>query len=110
MGWIPYKTRMAAPQAPILLFGSYGELDLFASVDEAERVIDPHALDDGQLSCADATGQIYRVLEVGRSVRITETGSTEPEVVRERLAERLREEGELHRLVERAVERFGFRR
>ena len=47
---------------------------------------------------------------VGRSVRITETGSTEPEVVRARLAERLREEGELDRLVERAIERFGYRR
>jgi hypothetical protein len=110
LGWIPYKTRMAATRAPILLFGSYGELDLFASVDEAERVIDPHALDDGQLACADATGQIYRVLEVGRSIRITETGSTEPEVVRARLAARLREEGELDRLVERAIERFGYRR
>ena len=110
MGWIPYKSGMAAPQAPILLFGSYGELDLFASVDEAERVIDPHALDDGQLACADASGQIYRVLEVGRSIRITETGATEPEVVRARLAERLREEGELGVLVERAIERFGYRR
>ena len=101
---------MAAPQAPILLFGSYGELDLFASVDEAERVIDPHALDDGQLSCADSAGQILRVLSVGHSIRLTETGAAEPEEVRARLAARLREEGELDRLVERAVERFGYRR
>jgi hypothetical protein len=101
---------MAAPQAPILLFGSYGELDLFASVDEAERVIDPDALDDGQLACADARGHILRVLSVGRGVRLTETGATEPEQIRARLAERLREEGELDRLVERALERFGYRR
>ena len=39
-------------QAPILLFGSYGELDLFASVTEAERAIDPWALADGQLAAA----------------------------------------------------------
>jgi hypothetical protein len=110
LGRISYKRGMAAPQAPILLFGSYGELDLFASVDEAERVIDPHALDDGQLSCADASGQILRVLSVGRSIRLTETGAADPEEVRARLAERLREEGNLDRLVERAIERFGYRR
>ena len=68
---------MAAPQAPILLFGSYGELEVFASVDDAERVIDPQALDDGQLACADATGHILRVLPVGRSIRLTETGAAE---------------------------------
>ena len=40
----------------------------------------------------------------------TDTGASEPEVIRARLSERLHEEGELDRLVERAVERFGFRR
>jgi hypothetical protein len=41
-------------QAPILLFGSYGELDVYASVSDAERTIDPWTLADGQLSAADA--------------------------------------------------------
>ena len=97
-------------QAPILLFGSYGELDVFASVTEAERAIDPWALSDGQLAAADASGRVLRVLAVGASVRLTDTGMSEPEQIRARLAERLREDGNLDRLVERAVERFGYRR
>lgn len=96
--------------APILLFGSYGELDLFASVTEAERAIDPRSLDDGQLAAADASGRELRVLPVGRTVRLTDTGAVDPERVRALLAERLREDGNLDRLVERAVERFGYRR
>ena len=40
---------------------------------------------------------------------LTDTGSVEPETIRSRLAERLREEGNLDRLVARAVERFGYR-
>lgn len=75
-------------QAPILLFGSYGELDLFASV--TEHAIDPWALADGQLAAADASGRVLRVLPVGRSVTLTDTGSVEPETIRSRLAERLR--------------------
>ena len=71
-------------EAPILLVGSYGELDVFASVTEAERAIDPWAL--------------------------TDTGSSEPEQIRAKLAERLREDGSLDLLVKRAVERFGYRR
>ena len=86
---------MTTAQAPILLFGSYGELDLFASVAEAERAIDPWALADGQLAAADASGRVLRVLAVGPSVRLTDTGASEPEQIRARLAERLREEGEL---------------
>ena len=58
-------------QAPILLFGSYGELDVFASVTEAERAIDPWALSDGQLSAADASGRVLRVLSVGASACAT---------------------------------------
>jgi hypothetical protein len=54
-------------QAPILLFGSYGELDVFASITEAERAIDPWALSDGQLAAADASGRVLRVLSVGAS-------------------------------------------
>ena len=46
-------------QAPILLFGSYGELDLFASVDDAERAIDPWSLSEGQLSACDARTGAY---------------------------------------------------
>jgi hypothetical protein len=97
-------------QSPILLFGSYGELDLFDSVTEAERAIDPWALADGQLAAADASGRMLRVLSVGASVRLTETGSTDPEQVRAKLAERLHEDGKLDRLVERAIERYGYRR
>ena len=97
-------------QAPILLFGSYGELDVFASITEAERAIDPWALSDGQLAAADASGRVLRVLSVGASVRLTDTGASEPERIRATLAERLHEEGELDVLVERAVARFGFRR
>ena len=100
----------ASPQAPILLFGSYGELDLFASVTEAERSIDPWALSDGQLAAADASGRVLRVLSIGSSVRLTETGATDPEQIRAKLAERLAEDGNLDRLVERAIERFGYRR
>jgi hypothetical protein len=98
------------PQAPILLFGSYGELDLFASVTEAERSIDPWALADGQLAAADASGRMLRVLSVGPSVRLTDTGATDPEQIRAKLAERLAEDGALDRLVERAIERYGYRR
>ena len=98
------------PQAPILLFGSYGELDLYASVADAERGIDPWALSDGMLSAADATGRVLRVLSIGQSVQLTDTGATEPEQVRARLSERLREDGNLDRLVERAIERFGYSR
>ena len=97
-------------QAPILLFGSYGELDVFASVTEAERAIDPGSLSDAQLAAADASGRVLRVLSVGASVRLTDTGATDPEQIRARLAERLREDGNLERLVERAIERFGYRR
>ena len=97
------------PQAPIFLFGSYGELDVFASVTEAERAIDSWALSDGQLAAADASGRVLRVLPVGASVRLTDTGASEPEQIRTRLAERLREDGNLDRLVQRAVERYGFR-
>lgn len=100
----------APPQAPILLFGSYGELDVYASVDDAERAIDPWSLSDGQLSACDASGRVLRVLSVGASIRLTDTGASEPEVIRARLSERLHEDGELDRLVERAVERYGFRR
>jgi len=100
---------MTAAQAPILLFGSYGELDVFASVTEAERAIDPWTLADGQLAAADASGRVLRVLSVGASVRLTDTGAVDPEWIRARLAERLREDGNLDRLVERAVERYGFR-
>jgi hypothetical protein len=96
--------------APILVFGSYGELDLFDSVTEAERAIDPWALSDGQLAAADASGRVLRVLSVGASVRLTDTGAIDPEQVRARLAERLQEDGNLDRLVERAIERYGFRR
>jgi hypothetical protein len=103
------ETAMTA-QSPILLFGSYGELDVFASVTEAEQSIDPWALSDGQLAAADASGRVLRVLSVGSSVRLTDTGDSDPERVRAKLAERLREDGELERLVERAVERFGYRR
>src|ERR1700741_4018145 len=97
-------------QAPILLFGSYGELDLFDSVTEAERAIDPWALSDGQLSAADASGRVLRVLSVGPGVRLPEPGPPAREQVRAKLAERLREDGSLDRLVERAIERFGYRR
>ncbi len=97
-------------QAPIILFGSYGELDIFASVTEAERSIDPWALADGQLAAADASGRVLRVLPVVRSVRLTDTGATDPEQIRARLAERLAEDGNLDRLVERAIERYGYRR
>jgi hypothetical protein len=97
-------------QAPILLFGSYGELDVFASISEAEQAIDPWALADGQLAAADASGRVLRVLAIGSSVRLTDTGASEPEQIRAKLAERLREDGNLSRLVERAVERYGFRR
>jgi hypothetical protein len=98
------------PQAPILLFGSYGELDVFASVTEAERAIDPWALADGQLAAADASGRMLRVLSVGPSVRLTDTGAADPEQIRAKLAERLAEDGNLDRLVERAIERYGYRR
>jgi hypothetical protein len=97
-------------QAPILLFGSYGELDVFASITEAEHAIDPWALSDGQLAAADAGGRVLRVLSVGARVRLTDTGMSEPERIRAKLAERLREDGNLDRLVERAIERFGYRR
>jgi hypothetical protein len=97
-------------QAPIFLFGSYGELDVFDSVTEAEHAIDPWALADGQLAACDASGRLLRVLAVGASVRLTETGATDPEQIRARLAERLQEEGNLDRLVERAIERYGYRR
>jgi hypothetical protein len=97
-------------QAPILLFGSYGELDVFASVTEAERGIDPWALADGQLAAADASGRVLRVLSVGAGIRLTDTGAVDPERTRARLAERLREDGNLDHLVERAVERYGYRR
>ena len=97
-------------QAPILLFGSYGELDVYASVTDAERAIDPWTLSDGQLAAADASGRVLRVLGVGRSVCLTDTGAIDAEYVRARLSERLREDGDLGRLVERAVERFGYRR
>jgi hypothetical protein len=97
-------------ESPILLFGSYGELDVFASVTEAERAIDPWALSDGQLAAADASGRVLRVLCVGPSVRLTDTGATDAEQVRAKLAERLQEEGNLDRLVERAIERYGYRR
>jgi hypothetical protein len=97
-------------ETPILLFGSYGELDVFASVSEAELAIDPWALSDAQLAAADANGRVLRVLSVGASVRVTDTGMSEPEQIRAKLAERLREDGSLDRLVERAVERYGYRR
>jgi hypothetical protein len=97
-------------QAPILLFGSYGELDVFASITDAERSIDSWALADGQLAAADARGRVLRVLAVGASVQLTDTGASEPEQIRARLAERLREDGSLDVLVERAVQRFGYRR
>ena len=97
-------------QAPILLFGSYGELDVFASVTEAEQAIDPWALSDAHLAAADASGRVLRVLAVGSSVRLTDTGASEPEQIRAKLAERLREEGKLPSLVERAIERYGYRR
>ena len=97
-------------QSPILLFGSYGELDVFASVAEAERAIDPWTLSDGQLAAADASGRVLRVLPIGHSVCLTDTGAIDPETVRARLSVRLREDGDLGRLVERAVERFGYRR
>jgi hypothetical protein len=97
-------------QAPILLFGSYGELDVFASITEAERTIDPWALSDAQLSAADASGRVLRVLAVGASVQLTDTGASEPEQIRARLAERLNEDGSLDLLVKRAVERYGYRR
>jgi len=101
---------MTTAQAPILLFGSYGELDVYASVTEAERSIDAWALADGQLSAADASGRVLRVLSVGASVQLTDTGASDPERIRARLAERLHEDGALDRLIERAVERFGYRR
>ena len=97
-------------QSPILIFGSYGELDVFASLTEAERAIDPWALSDGQLAAADASGRVLRVLAVGSSVRLTDTGATDAEQVRAKLAERLQEDGNLDRLVERAIERYGYRR
>jgi hypothetical protein len=97
-------------QTPILLFGSYGELDVFASITDAERSIDPWALSDSQLAAADASGRVLRVLAVGASVQLTDTGASEPEQIRARLAERLREDGSLDVLVERAVQRFGYRR
>jgi hypothetical protein len=97
-------------QSPILIFGSYGELDVFASLTEAERAIDPWALSDGQLAAADASGRMLRVLAVGSSVRLTDTGATDAEQVRAKLAERLQEDGNLDRLVERAIERYGYRR
>jgi hypothetical protein len=100
----------ASPQTPILLFGSYGELDVFASLDDAERAIDPWSLSDGQLSACDASGRMLRVLSIGASVRLTDTGASQPEVIRARLSERLREDGELDRLVARAIERYGFKR
>jgi hypothetical protein len=50
------------------------------------------------------------VLPIGHSVCLTDTGAIDPETVRARLSERLREDGDLGRLVERAVERFGYRR
>jgi hypothetical protein len=105
-----YRDDAMTAQAPILLFGSYGELDVFSSVSDAERSIDPWALSDGQLAAADASGRVLRVLAVGASVRLTDTGASEPEQIRARLAERLREEGSLDTLVERAIERFGYRR
>ena len=97
-------------QSPILIFGSYGELDVFASLTEAERAIDPWALSDGQLAAADASGRMLRVLAVGSSVRLTDTGAIDAEQVRAKLAERLQEDGNLDRLVERAIERYGYRR
>ena len=97
-------------ESPILLFGSYGELEVFASAAEAERSIDPWILADGQLAAADASGRVLRVLSVGSSVHLTDTGASEPEQIRARLAERLAEDGDLERLVERAIERFGYRR
>ena len=97
-------------QSPILIFGSYGELDVFASLTEAERAIDPWALSDGQLAAADASGRMLRVLAVGPSIRLTDTGATDAEQVRAKLAERLQEDGNLDRLVERAIERYGYRR
>jgi len=96
--------------APILLFGSYGELEVYASVTDAERAIDPWSLSDGQLAAADASGRVLRVLSVGAGVQLTDTGASDPERIRAKLAERLHEDGELDRLVERAVERFGYRR
>ncbi len=104
------RAMTAEPEAPILLFGSYGELDVYASVGDAERAIDPWTLSDGQLSACDANGRVLRVLSVGASVRLTDTGASEPEVIRARLSERLHEDGELDRLVARAIERYGFRR
>jgi hypothetical protein len=101
---------MTTAHAPILLFGSYGELDLFASVTEAERAIDPWALSDSQLAAADASGRVLRVLPIGRSIQLTDTGAVDREQVRARLAERLREDGNLERLVERAIARFGYTR
>ena len=62
-------------QAPILLFGSYGELDVYASVIDAERAIDPWTLADGALSAADASGRVLRVLPIGHSVCLTDTGA-----------------------------------
>ena len=97
-------------QAPIFLFGSYGELDLYASVSDAERAIDPWTLSDGQLSAADASGRVLRVLSVGHSVCLTDTGASDPDTVRARLAQCLHEDGDLVGLVERAVARFGYRR
>jgi hypothetical protein len=105
-----YPVQTMTATAPILLFGSYGELDVYASVADAERAIDPWALSDGALSAADASGRVLRELSVGHSVHLTDTGASEPEQVRARLAERLHEDGELARLVERAIERFGYRR
>ncbi len=105
-----YPDQTMTAHAPILLFGSYGELDVYASVTDAERAIDPWVLSDGQLTAADASGRVLRVLSVGAGVQLTDTGASDPEQIRARLAERLHEDGELPRLVERAVERFGYRR
>ena len=108
---VEYLPRLPmTAQAPILLFGSYGELDVYASVVDAERAIDPWTLSDGQLSAADASGRVLRVLPVGRGICLTDTGAIDPDTVRAKLSKRLREEGDLGRLIERAVERFGYRR
>jgi hypothetical protein len=95
-------------QAPILVFGSYGELDVFPSVLEAERGIPPWALDDGMLSAADASGRLLRVLPVGANVCLSDTGEEDPVLVRRRLSDALHRDGELEQLVEHAVRRFGY--
>src|SRR5829696_1340419 len=45
-----YSEQTMTSHAPILLFGSYGELEVYASVTDAERAIDPWSLSDGQLT------------------------------------------------------------